>query len=36
VAIDGAAVHGCRITPNIYTLTEELDQLIIALKSIAA
>ncbi len=36
VAIDGAAVHGCRITPNIYTLTEELDKLIIALKSIAA
>lgn len=36
VAIDGAGVHGCRITPNIYTLTEELDKLIIALKSIAA
>jgi len=25
VAIDGANVHGCRISPNIYTTTAELD-----------
>ncbi len=25
VAIDGAGVHGCRITPNVYTSTKELD-----------
>lgn len=25
VAIDGASVHGCRITPNIYTTPDELD-----------
>lgn len=31
VAIDGAGVHGCRITPNIYTTTEELDVLVKAL-----
>ena len=31
VAIDGAGVHGCRITPNIYTSTEELDQFVKAL-----
>lgn len=33
VAIDGAGVHGCRITPNVYTSTEELDQFVDALKS---
>ena len=31
VAIDGANVHGCRITPNIYTTTAELDVLVKAL-----
>lgn len=31
VAIDGNGVHGCRITPNVYTTTEELDQLVKAL-----
>jgi selenocysteine lyase/cysteine desulfurase len=35
VAIDGAGVRGCRITPNIYTTTKELDQFIAALKSMA-
>lgn len=29
--IDGANVHGCRITPNVYTSTEELDVLVKAL-----
>ena len=29
--IDGANVHGCRITPNVYTTTEELDVLVKAL-----
>ena len=32
VAIDGAGVHGCRITPNVYTTTAELDALVAALK----
>ena len=32
VAIDGANVHGCRITPNVFTLSKELDVLIKALK----
>ncbi len=31
VAIDGANVHGCRITPNIFTTTAELDVLVKAL-----
>jgi selenocysteine lyase/cysteine desulfurase len=31
VAIDGANVHGCRITPNIFTTTTELDVLVKAL-----
>jgi selenocysteine lyase/cysteine desulfurase len=30
-AIDGSGVHGCRITPNIYTNTAELDVLVKAL-----
>ena len=34
VAIDGAGVHGCRITPNIYTTTKELDEFVAALKEI--
>jgi len=29
--IDGAGVHGCRITPNVYTSLEELDVLVKAL-----
>lgn len=32
VAIDGANVHGCRITPNVFTTTLELDILVKALK----
>ena len=36
VAIDGAGVHGLRITPNLYTTIDELDVLIRALKEIAA
>ncbi|MDZ4709588.1 MAG: aminotransferase class V-fold PLP-dependent enzyme [Saprospiraceae bacterium] len=32
VAIDYANVHGCRITPNVYTSTEELDRFVEALK----
>lgn len=35
VAIDGANVHGCRITPNVYTTTDELDKFVSALKTIA-
>ena len=36
VAIDGANVHGCRITPNVFTTTEELDVLVKALKELGA
>jgi selenocysteine lyase/cysteine desulfurase len=32
--IDGAGVHGCRITPNVYTTTDELDVLVAALTEI--
>ncbi|MEQ9592188.1 MAG: aminotransferase class V-fold PLP-dependent enzyme [Cyclobacteriaceae bacterium] len=32
VAINGANVFGCRITPNIYTTTQELDVFVKALK----
>lgn len=35
VAIDGVGVHGCRITPNIYTLTSELDQLVRAIQELS-
>ena len=35
VAIDGNGVHGCRITPNVFTSTKELDQLVRALKELA-
>ncbi|MEI6086542.1 MAG: aminotransferase class V-fold PLP-dependent enzyme [Bacteroidota bacterium] len=35
VAIDGANVHGCRITPNVFTLTKELDVLVNALKEMS-
>jgi len=31
VAIDSAGVHGCRITPNVFTTTGELDALVSAL-----
>jgi selenocysteine lyase/cysteine desulfurase len=36
VAIDGQGVHGCRITPNVYTTTKELDKFVQALKEMAA
>ena len=36
VAIDGANVQGCRITPNVYTTLEELDAFVSALKKLAA
>jgi hypothetical protein len=32
--IDGAGVHGCRITPNVYTSITELDVLVKALSEI--
>jgi len=35
VAIDGANVHGCRITPNLYTMPDELDVLVKALKELS-
>jgi selenocysteine lyase/cysteine desulfurase len=35
VAIDGANVHGCRITPNVFTLTKDLDALVLALKELS-
>ena len=35
VAIDGHGVHGCRITPNVYTTTKELDVFVAALKEMA-
>jgi selenocysteine lyase/cysteine desulfurase len=35
VPIDYANVHGCRITPNIYTTTEELDQFVLALHTLS-
>jgi selenocysteine lyase/cysteine desulfurase len=36
VAIDNANVHGCRITPNVYTAPEELDALLNALRELSA
>ena len=36
VAIDGANVHGCRVTPNVYTSTEELDRFVEALTEISS
>ena len=36
VAIDGNGVHGCRISPNIYTTTAELDVLVKALRELSA
>ena len=35
VAIDYANVHGCRITPNVYTTTKELDSFVQALKTMS-
>ncbi len=35
VAKDSANVHGCRITPNVFTTTDELDVFIAALKDLA-
>ena len=35
VAIDNANVQGCRITPNVFTTTDELDTFVEALKSLA-
>ncbi|MFT5941889.1 MAG: selenocysteine lyase/cysteine desulfurase [Sediminicola sp.] len=35
VAIKYANVHGCRITPNVFTTTEELDVFVSALKQMA-
>ncbi len=34
VAIDSHGVQGCRITPNVFTSTAELDQLVRALKAL--
>ncbi|HKK76352.1 MAG TPA: aminotransferase class V-fold PLP-dependent enzyme [Saprospiraceae bacterium] len=36
VAINRPGVRGCRITPNVYTTTKELDKFVAAIKSIAA
>jgi selenocysteine lyase/cysteine desulfurase len=36
VAIDYANVKGCRITPNVFTTTKELDVFVAALKEMAA
>ncbi|MFT3932254.1 MAG: aminotransferase class V-fold PLP-dependent enzyme [Chitinophagaceae bacterium] len=36
VAIDGANVHGCRITPNVYITPKDLDVLVNGLKEMAA
>ena len=36
VAIDYANVHGCRITPNVFTTTEELDTFVKALGEMGA
>lgn len=36
VAIDGAGVHGVRVTPHLFTSTADLDALVRALKALAA
>jgi len=36
VAIDGAGVHGVRVTPQVYTSTAELDTFVRALRELAA
>jgi selenocysteine lyase/cysteine desulfurase len=35
VAIDGANVRGCRISPNVFTITEELDSLVNAVTELS-
>ena len=35
VAIDRVGVQGCRITPNVYTTTQELDTFVAALEDMA-
>ena len=35
VAIDYANVQGCRISPNVFTTTEDLDHFIKAIKTLA-
>ena len=35
VAIDYANVRGCRISPNIFTTTDELDRFVDAIKKMA-
>ena len=35
VAIDGKGVQGCRITPNVYTTTQELDVFVKAIKELS-
>ena len=35
VAIDGVGVHGCRITPNVYTSIGELDNFVPVMKKMA-
>lgn len=35
VAIDGKGVQGCRITPNVYTTTKELDLFVKAIKDLS-
>jgi len=36
VGIDNSNVHGCRITPNVFTSTADLDVLVNAIKEMAA
>jgi selenocysteine lyase/cysteine desulfurase len=36
VAIDGAGVHGVRVTPQVYTSTADLDAFVLALHELAA
>jgi selenocysteine lyase/cysteine desulfurase len=36
VAIDGALVHGVRVTPQVYTATAELDKFVAALRELAS
>jgi selenocysteine lyase/cysteine desulfurase len=36
VAIDYANVHGCRITPNVFTTTKELDTFVEAMNTLAS
>jgi selenocysteine lyase/cysteine desulfurase len=36
VAIDGAGVHGVRVTPQVYTSTADLDTFVRALNELAA